>query len=768
MQKFGISQPVRRREDLRFLTGHGRYVDDIAPRDALWGVFFRSPVAHARITGLDVSAARAVPGVRAVLTAEDLVDAGVDLAMPAVLVRNRDGSRAAAPVRPALAVDRVRFVGEAVALVVATSHEAALDGLEAIVFDHEDLPVHLDLAPGGESLHPEAPDNVAFDWEIGDAAAVDRAISRGAHVVRLAVDDNRIIANAVEPRSAVATWDGERLHFSVSGQGVWGIRDALAKGLGLPAGKVHVTTPDVGGGFGMKATMYPEYLVLAEAARRLGASVRWTASRTESMLADNAGRDLVSTAELVFDDDFRLMAYRVQHDCNLGAYNGHLGQVIQTELGAKVLTGVYDIPAVHARVRGIYTNTTQVDAYRGAGRPEAIYVLERAMDHAARVLGVDPWELRQRNVIRPEALPYTNVAGETYDVGDFPRMLDRAMAEADVAGFGARRSASSARGRLRGIGVSFYIEAILGDPTEGATVEFTEDGVDLYVGTQSNGQGHETVFAQILSDLSGIPFERIRIIQGDSDRIAKGGGTGGSRSVTVQGTATKAVVETTVEAFSAFLRDELGAPEVTFEDGTFRPGNSNRAMTMLEVAALARARGRTDLLRQQATIRLDGRSFPNGVHVCEVEIDVETGELDVVRYTAVDDFGTLMNPLLVEGQVHGGVAQGIGQAVSERVVYDDTGQLLTATFMDYAVPRAEDLCFIRFVSEPVPTRTNPLGMKGCGEAGTVGALAAVANAVRDALADFGGENVDMPFTPVRLWSMIHGHPVPGARARPMP
>ncbi|MFZ5962784.1 xanthine dehydrogenase family protein molybdopterin-binding subunit [Thalassococcus sp. BH17M4-6] len=757
MDKFGKSQSVKRVEDNRFLTGKGRYVDDIAPKDALHCAFFRSPVAHAQITGLDVSAAREAEGVALVLTAADLEEAGVELGMSAVLIKNRDGSMGAHTVRPLLAKDRVRFVGEQVVAVFAETLDQARDAAELIAFDYDDLPVHTALEPGGEALHPEAPDNRAFDWALGDEAATKAAFDSAAHTVSLTVSDNRIICNSMEPRGCFAEWDGDRLHLSFNGQGVWGMKADLVRALRLSEDQVRVTNPDVGGGFGMKGMPYPEYHVCCHATRVLGRPVRWMSDRGEAMLTDNAGRDLISTLELAFDTDHRLAGFRTRTTSNLGAYNSNFGQLIQSQLYSRVLTGVYDIPAVWLQVEGIYTNTTQVDAYRGAGRPEAIYALERAMDRAARELGVDPWELRRRNFIQPDQFPYKTLVGETYDVGDFPRVLDHAAAKADRDGFADRRRASEARGMLRGQGLCYYIESILGAPSEDVKIEFTEDGGALiYVGTQSNGQGHETVFAQFLSDQTGIPADRIEVVQGDSDRIANGGGTGGSRSVTVQTNVTLTAVADIVEKFSAFVAEEAGVDPsvVSFDDERFRAEGSNLTPTMLEVAEMARDKGRDDLLVHQATSQLPARSFPNGAHVAEVEIDPETGEVRVDRYTVVDDFGNLINPMLAEGQVHGGVVQGIGQALAERVVYDDEGQLLSASFMDYAMPRAGDVPMIGFDTEPVPSTANPMGMKGCGEAGTVGALAAVANAVQDALWARGVRQADMPFTPQRVWSML--------------
>ncbi|MDP4991249.1 MAG: molybdopterin-dependent oxidoreductase, partial [Marivita lacus] len=507
----------------------------------------------------------------------------------------------------------------------------------------------------------------------------------------------------------------------------------------------------------MKAMPHPENFLTAIACKMLGKPVRWMSDRTEAMLSDNAGRDLRHTAELAFDENNRITAYRVQTVANMGAYNSHFAQAIQTSLFSKVLMGTYDVQTSWLQVEGVYTNTTPVDAYRGAGRPEAIYLLERVMDRAARDLGLDPWELRRINFIKPHQFPYKTTTGETYDVGDFDRVLTRAEGFADRAGFDARRAASEAEGKLRGIGLCYYIESILGAPVEDAKVTFDEDGgASIYVGTQSNGQGHETVFTQFLADQTGIPADKIRFVQGDSDLIVRGGGTGGSRSVTVQNTATLAAVDKILTAFTAFLADVQGVEEseISFDDEQFRVGTSNVTPTMLEVAEMAREAGREDLLTFDATATLDARSFPNGAHVAEVEIDPDTGHVTVDRYTVVDDFGNLINPMLAEGQVHGGVAQGLGQAITERVVYDEDGQLLTATFMDYAMPRANDVPMIGFTTEATPSKTNPMGMKGCGEAGTVGALAAVANAVQDAMWSRGVRQADMPFTPQRVWGML--------------
>ena len=757
MEKFGRSQPVRRVEDVRFLKGEGRYVDDIAPKGALHAWFLRSDMAHGELAPPDLDEARGMPGVHLVLDAAALAEAGVTRGLPAVQIENRDGTGAAMPKRPLLAEDRVRYVGEPIVMIVAETIEQARDAAETIWPEIEELPAQLARARGDTDLHPEAPGNMAFDWGMGDEAATETAFAEAAHVVEMAVEDNRIIVASMEPRGCYAEMEGDRLHLAVNAQGVWVPKRTLAEVLGMDAEAIRVTNPDTGGGFGMKGQPHPEQFLVAQAARMLNRPVRWMSTRSEAMMSDANGRDLEHVAAFAFDKDLRITAYRVNTKCNLGAYNSQFALIIQTRLFSRVLQGVYDIGATWLQVEGYYTNTVPVDAYRGAGRPEAIYLIERLMDRAARELGVDGAELRRRNFIRPEQFPYDTLTGETIDVGDFARVLAHAEALADVKGFPARRAASEARGKKRGLGLCYYIESILGDPSEGAKVVFCEDGrVQIFVGTQSNGQGHETVYAKFLSDQTGIPMEVIEVVQGDSDLIAQGGGTGGSRSVTTQSHATLATVEAMIAAFTPYLADKMGVEEseIVFDDETFRAPGSNLTPTMLEAAEMARADGRDDLLTHEKRVKLPGRSFPNGAHFCEVEVDPETGHVEMARYSVVDDFGNLINPLLAEGQVHGGVAQGAGQALMERVVHDHDGQLLTASFMDYALPRAGDLPMFAFETEPVPSTANPMGMKGCGEAGTVGAMAAVANAVGDALWDIGVRQADMPFTPERVWKMI--------------
>jgi aerobic carbon-monoxide dehydrogenase large subunit len=758
MLQFGTAQPAGRIEDRRFLTGAGRYVDDIAPAGALVAVFLRAPVAHGRITRLDLTAAQSMPGVHLVLDAAALQAQGVTLGMRGMRITGRGGALGAGPERPVLARGVMRHLGEPLAMVVADTAAQARDAVEAIDLEYDDLPPVTDLGAGPD-IHDGVPGNLAYDYVLGDEAAVEAALAASAHRVAVTVAQPRVFATSMEPRGAFAEWDGERLHFCTTAQGVWTQKGELARMLGLPPDSIRVTNPDVGGGFGMKVMTYPEYVPIAQAARMLGRPVRWLSDRGEAMLSDNGARDLSALAEMGFDADHRITAYRCTVRSNMGAYNSQFAQNIQSVLFSKVFTGVYDIPNACLTAQGFYTNTTPTDAYRGAGRPEANLTIERCMDAAARVLGVSPFDLRRRNVIAH--FPHAMMNGETVHDGDFARILTRLEAEADIAGFAARRAGSAARGMLRGMGVASYIEAILGDPTETARIAFDADGgVTLYVGTQSNGQGHETVYTRLLADRTGLPAHLIRVVQGDSDAVPKGGGTGGSRSVTLQGSAMLETVGAMVAAFADFLAPEMGEG-VTFDAGTFGAPGSNLRLTLIEAADRARAAGRDDLLSHERSIRLAARSFPNGAHVAEVEVDPETGQVRLDRYTVTDDFGTMLAPELVEGQVQGGIAQGFGQTVTEQAVFDDQGQLLTGSFMDYAMPRAADMPRPRFTVEPVPTATNPLGMKGCGEAGTVGALGAISNAVADALAQAGAPAMQMPFTPARVWHHLKEH-APGA------
>ncbi len=766
--KFGIGQPVGRLEDRRFVTGRGRFLDDLRIDGALHLAVVRSPVAHARIRSVDVTAAEAVEGVVAVVTAERMDPEGRMHIPCLVPLKNRDGSRRADPPRPVLARDRVRHAGEAVAFVVAESRAAAEAAAEAVAVDWEELPAVVDPAradAAAVTLHEAAPRNVAFDWHFGDEAAVAEAFARAAHVTRLELVNNRVVPCAMEPRACLAhPEEGTgRLVVWVPSQGVWLHRQLLARLLGLPEARIRVRTPDVGGGFGMKIFVYPEYVMVAWAAHTLGRPVRWTAGRGESFLADTHGRGHVTVAELAFDADARMLAYRVRVRADMGAYLSNYAPFIPTLAALKVLTGVYRIPAVSYGVLGVFTNTQPVDAYRGAGRPESIYALERLVDVAARELGLPPEELRRRNMIAPEEMPYRTAAGETYDSGEFVRLMEACMTRADWAGAAARREEARRRGRLRGIGMAYYIEATMGDAEERARVRFLEDGtVEVAVGTQSTGQGHETAYAQILAERLGVPPERVRVVQGDTDVMEEGGGTGGSRSLTAEGTALLEAAARVIEKgrLAAAHHFEAAVDDVVFADGVFRVRGTDREIALLELARLVaswreRPAGLESGLDADAEITLSAYSYPNGCHIAEVEVDPETGTVDLVRYTVVDDFGVVLNPLLVAGQVHGGIAQGVGQALLEHAVFDpDSGQLLTGSFADYALPRADRLPFVDFSYIEIPCRHNPLGVKGCGEAGSIGAPPAVVNAVMDALAPLGIRHLDMPLTPARVRAAV--------------
>ncbi|MFO1049670.1 MAG: xanthine dehydrogenase family protein molybdopterin-binding subunit [Geminicoccaceae bacterium] len=762
MSRFGIGQPVRRVEDQRFITGNGRYTDDINQPGQAYGYVLRSPTAHARIARIDTAAAKAAPGVLLVVTAADY-DASIPCLIP---MQNRDGTDRADPRHPVLCKDEVNYVGDRVAFVVAETRMQAKDAAELIEIEYQDLPSVADtagaLAKGAGQVHPEAPGNLAFDWHFGDEAATDAALAKAAKVVELELINNRVICNAMEPRACVGVWNAAdgKLTVETCTQGGWGHRDILAQNLGLEADQVRVITPDVGGGFGMKAFFYPEYSLTAHACRALNRPVKWTAERGESYLSDVMGRDHVTTARVGFDADHRIVGLKVDLIANMGAYYYQFAPYIPTGAALKVLPGVYDVKVLSYGVKGVFTNTCPVDAYRGAGRPESIYCMERLMDYAADQLGVDPIELRRRNFIKPEQMPFKTAAGELYDTGEFAKVMDTCLKKADWTGLAARRAKSQAKGRLRGIGMCYYIESTMGDPTEHAAIEFTDDGfVNVLVGTQTNGQGHDTAYSQVLHSRLNVPFEKIRIVQGDTDRIRAGGGTGGSRSLTAQGMAINDASDLVIERGKAFSAQhfETAAADIQFQDGTFRVAGTDRAIGIMELAgkarAMAPAMGMEGGLDAAATTNLSAWTFPNGCHIAEVEVDPDTGIIDIVDYNIVDDFGVVLNPMLVEGQVHGGIVQGIGQALHEGAVYDDNGQLLTGSFMDYTMPRADNMPSFDFSTVEVPCKNNAMGVKGCGEAGSVGSPAAVINALVDALAPLGVDHVDMPATPEKVWRL---------------
>jgi carbon-monoxide dehydrogenase large subunit len=766
MAKFGVGQSVRRVEDQRLLTGKGRYTDDISLPGQAHGYVLRSPHAHARIKGIDTSAAAAAPGVLGVFTAKDFgtVEAGVPCFIP---VTNKDGSERADPKHPILCTDEVNYVGDNVAFIVAETLAQAKDASELVEVDYEVLDAVAGTAeaiePGRPQVHPEAPGNIAFDWLYGDEGKVEAAFKGAAHVTKIELINNRLVCNAMEPRAAVAEYKDGKLVVHTCTQGGWAFRDTLAQNLGLDADNVQVLTPDVGGGFGMKAMFYPEYTMAALGAKTLGRPVKWAADRSESFLSDTMGRDHVTTAELALDGDHRILGLRVKTIASMGAYYYFFAPYIPTGAALKVLPGVYDIPVLSYAVTGVFTNTVPVDAYRGAGRPESIYCMERLIDAVARELGMDPTELRRINFVKPEQMPYTTAAGELYDTGEFERVMKTAMDKAGYEGAAERKKAAAAKGKYRGIGMCYYIESTMGDPSESAGVEFKADGtVEVLVGTQSNGQGHETAYAQVLHQKLGVPFEQIRIVQGDTTRIKAGGGTGGSRSLTAQGTAINSAGDLVIERGKAYAAAhfETAAADIQFDEGNFSVAGTDKSISIMELAEKARTmaspgEGIEGGLDAATTIKLDAWTFPNGCHIAEVEIDPDTGMVTIVDYNIVDDFGFVLNPMLVEGQVHGGVVQGIGQALYENTVYDEAGQLVTGSFMDYCMPRADTVPNFDFSTVEVLCKNNAMGIKGCGEAGSVGSCAAVINAIVDALEPLGVKHVDMPATAQVLWRLIN-------------
>jgi carbon-monoxide dehydrogenase large subunit len=770
MRQFGIGQPIRRVEDRRFLTGSGRYLDDIVrPRQAHAAVL-RSPHAHAGIRAVDASAALSAPGVLAVFTGEDLARDDVG-AIPCVsAVTNRDGSPMFLPPRPALARERVRHVGDAVALVVAETAAQARDAAELIAVEYEMLPSVVEtekaLDPDRPSVWDEVPGNLCFDWEIGDREAAERGAASARHRVALTLVNNRVVANSMEPRGALGEYDPGEESYTLwsSTQGSHFLRNLLAEHVfHVPENRIRVVTPDVGGGFGMKLFLYPEHVLVLWAAKKLGRPVKWVADRSEAFVSDTQGRDNVTRLDLALDEQYRFLALSIELTANMGAYLSNFAPEIPTASGGVMYSGVYAFPAIHVAVKGVYTNTVPVDAYRGAGRPEAAYAVERLIDYAARRLGIDADELRRRNFIRPAAMPHTTPLGLSYDSGDFARNLDDALAKADAAGFAARRDEARRRGRLRGLGHAVYIEQSGFPPDEFAEARFDPSGtLTLLMGTQSSGQGHQTAYAQLASEKLGLPLDKIRVLQGDTAAIGFGRGTGGSRSLPVGGAALAQAADKLIEKGRKIAAHMMEAAEadIAFADGVFAITGTDRGVTIEAVARAAfnpsqLPSGLEPGFAESGHFTPPAPTFPNGCHVCEVEIEPETGLIEIVRYLVVDDFGTVINPLLLAGQVHGGIAQGVGQAMLERTVYEpESGQLLTGNLTDYAVPHADTLPRIAFSYNVVPCRTNPLGVKGAGEAGAIGAPPALVNAVVDAVAEFGIDHLDMPLTPQRLWRAL--------------
>ncbi len=753
--KFGTGQSTLRVEDARLLTGQGRFTDDLSRPGMLYGVTLRSPHAHAEIKSIDTAAAFAVPGVVAVYTHKDIENYGP---IPCLVPLSGEVKTP----RLLLADDRVRFVGDGVAFVVAETREAARGGAEAIFVDYGELPavasIAAALAADASLIWPEAKSNSLFDWQVGDGAAVEAAIAGAAHVTRLNILQNRIAPTSMEVRAALGEYDEtEGFTLTTGSQGVASMRRELAKVvLQVPVEQVRVVTHDVGGGFGMKSFLYPEYALCLHAARALGKPVKWTGERSDAFQTDTHGRAMESEAALALDAHGRILALKVETWSDLGAYQAQFGPAIQTMAGGRIMGGVYRIPAIHNLVHGVVTNTTPVDAYRGAGRPESAYIMERLIEAAAREIGVAVDEMRARNLLLPAELPHENGLGLTFDIGNFPAVLERAKQVADWAGFAGRKAEAARRGKRLGRGMAYYVEIAGGGGTEEhADVRVSADGtIEMSVGTQSNGQGHETAYAQVAAARLGVPMEQIRIVQGDTARMEVGGGTGGSRSMAFGGGAVLVCADDMIARGTALAAADLGG-DVDYGDGLFKARGSNATLSWAELAS--RHPGALDGRSRYTTKESKpAPTFPNGCHIAEVELNPDTGMVAVTRYSLVDDFGVLVNPMLVEGQIHGGIAQGLGQAVLENIVYDDAGQLITGSLMDYGIPRADVMPpAVAFETLNTPSPTNPLGVKGCGEAGTIGAMPSVINAIIDAL---DGCQVEMPATPEKLWRLAQGLP----------
>jgi len=768
MGQFGVGQAVRRKEDNRLLTGGGRYLDDVMVEGQSYAYFVRSPHAHAKVNGIDSADAAASAGVIGVFTAKD-VEADSLGGIPCLAVlTSRDGSKMAQPPHNLLASDKVRTVGDAVAVVVAETAKQAKDAADLVMVDYDILPSVTDTAAALSSdatIWDEAPNNKVFDWENGDREAVDAVLAKAEHVTKIDLVNNRLVVASMEPRGALGQYDEKSGRYTLHTpcQNVHMMRDIVAGALGAEADQVRVVSPDVGGGFGMKVFVYPEQCLMPWLAKKTGRPVKWTSERTEAFVTDTQGRDHVTHAELAMDKDGRFLALRVENISAMGAYLSNFAPMVATMAGTGMVTGLYDIPTAHVNVVGVFTNTVPIDAYRGAGRPEASHIIERLVDTAAQEIGLDPAEIRRRNLIPSDKLPYKAPLGPNYDSGEFVKNMDDAMKLADWDGFAARRSESAKAGKLRGIGMACYVEAAAGGPNENVDVIFEDDGtVTVLIGTLTNGQGHATSYSQVLEEMLGLPFDKINVVQGDTDRVETGGGTGGSKSMMLGGAALKHASEAIIEKGKKVAAHMLEAAEsdIEFADGTFSIVGTDRRLTIGEVAAAAKDQanlptGMDAGLDTRAGSDVDSGTYPNGCHVCELEIDRDTGNVTLINYVVVDDFGKVINPLLVAGQVHGGIVQGVGQVLMENCVYDnDSGQLVTGSYMDYAMPRADNFPTFTLDFNEVLCKTNPMGIKGAGEAGTVGALGCVTNALVNAMQEMGVKHVEMPATAERLWRMM--------------
>ncbi len=770
--RFGFGQSVPRNEDPRLLTGRGRFADDMNLPGQAWLAIARSPHAHAAVTGIDADAARRSPGVLAVLTGDDAASDGLRGIEVDDTLKNRDGSSAVAVPRPVLAQGRVRYVGEPIALVVAETEAAAREAADLIDVSYETLACAVSVrdaaADGAQLLWDEAPGNVAIDWDIGDAAATEQAFARATHVVDIELESNRVIGFPMEPLAMIGAFDRDEGRYTLHApsQGVNKVRAALAHVLAVPGHELRVvTSADVGGGFGVRVSALPEHALVLWASKRVGRPVKWVSTRGETMLVDPHARDHWTRASLALDEKGTMLAVRVDTLAALGAHVTPHGRLIPTKSYGAGITGLYAIPAAHLRVRAMFTNTVPTEAYRGAGRPEALYVIERLTDLAAKKLGLSREEIRLRNFIPPASMPHKTPTAEIFDSGEFARNLGDALTNADAATVARRKAEARARGKRLGIGISAYVKINGGSPDEMAEIRFDGGGrVAVIIGTQANGQGHATSFAQLVADRLGVPFESIQLVQGDSDQVPYGNGTGGSSFLSVGGSAVNGAIEKVIESGKRIAGHLLEAApaDLTFAAGRYTIAGTDRSVPMTEVARAAFRAGPWSQetgfgLAERMFYQQKGKTFANGCHICEVEIDPETGSLEVMRYTIVDDVGRVMNPMLVEGQVHGGLAQGLGQALMEHTAYDsESGQFLAGSLMDYCLPRASDFPNLKISFNEIPCATNPLGVKGVGEAGTTGSMPALVGAAVDALAEYGVTHLDMPLTAERVWRSIHG------------
>ncbi len=768
LQKFGVGQPVRRKEDDTLVRGLGKYTDDFNLPGQVYAWIVRSSHAHGIIRGIDTSAAKKMPGVLGVWTGTDLAAADYGPFTCGLPLKNRDGTPLLQTNRSALMSDKVRYVGDPIAFVVAETLAQARDAGEAVVLDIDPLPAVTSAEeaakPGAPQLYDHIPNNVALDYHYGDAAKVEAAFSAATHVTKLDITNTRVAVVAMEPRAALASYDraSERYTIQVPTQGVAGNRLNLAKNLLKVANeKVHLLTPNVGGSFGMKNINYPEYICILHAAKVLGRPVKWTDERSTSFLSDSHGRAQQIHCELALDTEGKFLALKVSGYGNLGAYISGVAPLPLSLNVGKNIASVYRTPLMTVDIKTVLTNTTLMGAYRGAGRPEANYFMERLIDRAADEMGINRLTLRKRNFIRPAQMPFAASSGVTYDSGDFQGVFNKALEISDHANFARRKKESRKRGKLRGIAIGSYLEVTAPPGVELGKIVFEDDGsVRLITGTLDYGQGHATPFAQVLCAQLGVPFESVRLEQGDSDVVHSGNGTGGSRSITASGMAiveaSKLVIEKGKRAAAHLM--EAAEGDIEFAGGRFTIAGTDRSIDIIELARRLRGskmpEGVPSSLDVDHTTDVVPSTFPNGCHVAEVEIDPETGIVQIVRYTGVNDFGTIVNPMLVAGQMHGGVAQGIGQALMECVSYNSNGQPITGSFMDYAMPRAEDIPMMEVGDHPVPAKTNPLGTKGCGEAGCAGSLSTIVNAVLDALSEYGITHIDMPLTPEKIWRAI--------------